>query len=73
MLVELVADPLGPVVPRVLTVIGPEVKTIAGPYRASPVAAVAVIGTAEPPAGSVTVGAGPRGIGAPPKRLTLLE
>jgi hypothetical protein len=73
MLVELVTDPLAPVVPRALTVIGPELKTIAGPYCALPVGAVAVTGTAEPPAGSVTVGAGPRGLAGPPKRLTLLK
>jgi hypothetical protein len=72
MLVEVVTEPPVPVVPRVLTSNLPEEKMIAGPYCAVPEAAVAVIGLAEPLAGSVTVGAGPRTPGGPPKRLTLL-
>ncbi|MEO7518524.1 MAG: hypothetical protein ABIY58_07180 [Acidimicrobiales bacterium] len=73
MLVELVTDPVGPVVPWVLTVIGPELKKRAGPAEALPVAAVAVRGTADPPAGSVTVGVGPTGGWAIPNRLALRE
>ena len=45
----------------------------AGPYTASSEGSVAVTGVAEPPAGRVTVGAGPFGMNGPPKRLTLLE
>ena len=44
---------------------------MAGPTTALPVGAVAVTGVVEPPAGSVTVGAGPRVFTGPPKRLTL--
>ncbi len=72
MLTELVTDPVGPVVPCVLTVIGPELKRLAGPYCTLPVGAVAVIGMAEPPGGSVTVGVGPIGGWGEPKRVTLL-
>jgi hypothetical protein len=57
----------------VLTVNWPEVKNVAGPYVALPVGAVAVIPLAEPDAGSVTVGVGPRVLGGPPKRLMLLK
>lgn len=70
-LVELVTDPPVPVVPCVLTPSGPEENWMAGPYCALPVGAVAVIGKAEPPGGSVTVGAGPRTLGGPPKSPTL--
>jgi len=85
MLVEVVTDPVGPGVPWVLTVIGPDVKMMPGPYRASPVAAEAVTGTTEPPAGSVTAGAAAhpmvfvggfvhgRSAGGPPKRPTLVK
>jgi len=48
----------GPVVPGVVTVSGPDEKFLAGPYWALPVAAVALMGTAESLAGSVTVGTG---------------
>ena len=73
MSVEVVTDPPGPFVPWVLTLSGPELKTVAGPYCARPVVALAVIGTFEPPGGSVTVGVGPRVLAAAPKRLTLLK
>jgi hypothetical protein len=58
MLVELVTDPVGPGDPCVVTVIGPDVKNVAGPYFTEPVVADDVI-RAEPPGGSVTVGIGP--------------
>ena len=70
-LAELVTVPPG--VPAVLTSIGPEEKNLAGPALAAPVAAVAVNGVAEPPAGRVTVGSGPMGSWGPPKRLTVRE
>ena len=69
----LVTDPVGPVVPWVLTVIGPELKRIAGPTWTSAEGTLAVIGKAEPAGGSVTTGAGPLTPGGPPKSLTLLE
>lgn len=66
---ELVTLPLGPVVPWVLTVIGPDggaaktcsgqmpPKITAGPYRAAaPSGSVAVIGVAEPDGGNETEG-----------------
>lgn len=56
-----------------LTVIWPELNSLAGPTVALLVAAVAVIGRFEPPGGSVTVGAGPGVLGGPPKRLTFSE
>jgi len=68
---ELITDPVAPGVPWVLTSICPEVKNRAGPAPACPVAAVAVIGVAEPPGGSETVGVGPLILGGPPKRPTL--
>ncbi len=71
MFAELVTDPVGPGVPSVLTVIGPDEKNVAGPSFACPVDALSVKGTVDPPVGSVTVGVGPIcGWGAP-KRLTL--
>jgi hypothetical protein len=69
----LVTEPLGPSVPWVLTVIGPELKRTAGPTWTRPDGALAVIGTAEPVAGSVTEGSGPRTLGGPPNRLTLAK
>ena len=78
-----VTDPVGPVVPCVVTVIGPEVKKIPGPYLASAVATASVMGTAEPPAGSITRGRGRQSMvfaggsahgrtrGGPPKRLIM--
>jgi len=71
-LTELVTD-LGLVVPSVLTVMAPDVKKMPGPYRASPVGTVAVIGVAEPVAGSVTVGAGPRSTAGLFKREILVK
>jgi len=85
MLLDVVTDPVAPVVPWVLSVIGPEVKKMPGPYRASPVGAEAVTGTAEPVGGSITVGAAAhptvlvggfvhgRSAGGPPKRPILLK
>ena len=73
MVAELVTEPSAPVVPSVLTSIGPDVKIVAGPYFASPVAALSVTGVAEPPAGSVTVGVGPREAAGPPNRLMLVK
>ena len=67
----LVTDPPGPVVPCVVTVIGPELNTVAGPYTTLPVAAEALIGAAEPPDGNVTSGAGPRVLSGPENKLTL--
>jgi ABC-type cobalamin transport system permease subunit len=58
MLVELVTDRVGPVVPWVLTVIGPDEKNLAGPTAALAVGALAVIGSTEPPAGRTTLGVG---------------
>jgi len=72
MSVELVTDPPAGV-PWVLTVMGPEVKKMPGPYRASPEGTEAVTALAEPPGGNVTVGVGPRSAGGPPKRLILLK
>src|SRR5829696_7750400 len=53
-------ETVAPGVPWVLTSIFPELKMMAGPNRASPSGAVPVTGAAEPPAGSCTVGTGPR-------------
>src|SRR5215210_6537286 len=68
---ELATEPVGPVVPWVLTVVGPEggasalgslagywpLKSLAGPYCATaPSLSVAVMGVDEPPAGRVTDG-----------------
>src|SRR5918997_4983282 len=58
-----VEDPVGPVFPCVLTVMGPDSKNTAGPNSAIPEGTVTV---SEPPsAGSVTVGAGPSTSGGP--------
>ena len=70
-LVELVADPLGPVVPWVLTSIGPELKRVAGPVDALPDGAVAVIGPSEPPEGGVTIGVGFAGLHGMPNAVTV--
>jgi len=68
-LAVLVTDPVGPVVPWVLTVVGPAVKSLAGPMTTFDVGDVAVIGTAEPPGGRLTMGVGPKGPCGPPKRV----
>lgn len=73
MLAELVTEPLGPMLPWVLTSSRSELKIVAGPYWAEADGAVAVMGAAEPPGGSVTLGAGPRLLNGPPKRLMLLK
>ena len=69
----LVTEPVGPVVPWVLTVNGPVVNRKAGPRCARHWSAPAVTGVADPPRGRVTAGSGaPSGAtaGGPPKRLT---
>ena len=58
MVLELVTVP-ELTVPCVLTTTGPELKRVAGPYATFSEVSEAVIGAGEPPAGSVTVGAGP--------------
>ncbi len=73
MLVEVVTDPVGPRLPEVLTVIWPELKKVAGPTTALPDGSVAVCGLLDASAASVTVGAGPRMFGGPPKRPTLAK
>lgn len=70
MLAVVVTDPPGPVAPCVVTVIGPELNSVAGPYCTLPVSDDAVTGTAEPDAGNVTAGAGPRTLNGPPNKLT---
>jgi hypothetical protein len=83
MVAVLVTAPPAPRVPWVLTVIGPDVKMMPGPYLASPVGTESVRGAAEPPAGRVTLGRGRqsslvaglaqgRVLEGPPKRLTTL-
>jgi hypothetical protein len=65
MVAVLVADPVGPGVPTVLTSMAPELKMI--PYL--PESAWAVMGVADPVGGSETAGVG----GWVPKKLVLAE
>ena len=58
----LVTDPPAPRVPCVLTSTGPDSNKVAGPYTTTSEASWPVIGVAEPPAGSVTLGVGPYGV-----------
>jgi len=66
-----VTEPVGPSVPCVLTSSCPVVRNVAGPTVAVADGRVADCGV--PVAGSVTVGAGPRWLGGPPKRPTVRE
>jgi len=73
MLDELVTDPVGPIVPCVLTSSRPEEKIVAGPASARADAALAVWGLFEALDASVTVGVGPAGKHGMPKALTTHE
>jgi hypothetical protein len=55
----LVTDPPGPVVPEVLTSMGPELNTLAGPTATDPVSAWPLVGE-----GSMATGVGPKTVGA---------
>jgi hypothetical protein len=68
---ELVTDPLGPVLPCVLTAMASELKKIAGPTTALAEVSDAVTALVEPLAGNTTDGAGPRVLAGPPNKLTL--
>src|SRR3954454_3481620 len=68
---ELVTVPPG--VPWVLASNRSELNRMAGPNDASPVGADAVTGDADPAAGRLTVGVGPRVAAGPPNRLTVTK
>jgi len=70
---ELVTEPAGPIDPCVLTSSCPELNTVAGPYTALPDNADAVAGLFEAFGASVTAGAGPRAVAAPPNKLTFVK
>jgi hypothetical protein len=69
-LVEEVSEPVGPVEARASTVIGPELKNLAGPTTALPEGALALCGLLDPLETRVTVGEGPRVFTGPPNKLT---
>jgi hypothetical protein len=70
---ELVTDPPAPVLPWVLTEIGPELKSVAGPIWTSPSSAVMVIGPPDPAGGRVTMGVGATTVAGGSNRYTLAE
>jgi hypothetical protein len=68
---EVVDPPLG--VPTVETLTVPALKKVAGPYATSSEGSDAVTGVEEPLDGRVTLGLGPKGGWAPPKREMVAE